>query len=278
MTTTKSHDLQEVLLVARRAAERASVIARQQRESLSVSVSFKDVRNLVTTADLACEKVIVDTIKEHYPDHTILAEESSSSVTPQACTSGPVWVIDPIDGTTNYAHGHFHVGISIGFAVDSVAQVGVVVAPFYGEVFSAVRGGGAYLNDTRIQVSKVSSIDDALVCTGFPYKRGNIKNICARLERVVTRCRDLRRLGAASLDISWVACGRLDAFYEETLNPWDVVAARLIAHEAGAVFGHFPYDCDSQKVSAAYSGDLFADNLIVAAPGCLRELSELLQG
>lgn len=276
MSLCPAIDLDEILKTAIEAAERAAVIARQQRDSLAVSVSFKADRNLVTTADLACEKAIIETIQERFPSHMILAEESVGLTTPEACSSGPVWVIDPIDGTTNYAHGHYQVGISIGFAVDSVVQAGVVVAPFLGETFTAIKGRGAFCNGRPITVSQAASIDDALVCTGFPYKRGNIANICARLERILERCRDVRRLGAASLDICWVACGRLDAFYEETLNPWDIAAGGLIAREAGARMGHFPYDCESQKVAHQYSGDLFADNLIVSAPGCYNDIDQAL--
>ena len=269
-------DCHEILQVALSAAERASAIAREQRESFTVSVSFKEARNLVTTADLACEKAIIETIRARYPEHAILAEESANSITPQQCASGPLWIIDPIDGTTNYAHGHHQVGISIAFAVDSKVLVGVVAAPFVDETFTAVKGQGAFCNGKKIHVRQVAQIDDALIATGFPYRRGNLKNICGRVERVLERCRDLRRIGAASLDISWVACGRLDAFFEETLNPWDIAAAALIATEAGAQIGHFPYDCDSQRVTEKYTGDLFADNLFVSSPGCFAQLRELL--
>ena len=195
---------------------------------------------------------------------------------PESCANGPVWVIDPIDGTTNYAHGHYQVGVSVAFAVDSTVLVAAVEAPFLGESFSAIKGQGAFLNGKPIQVRTISSAEEALVATGFPYRRGNLKNICSRVERVLGRCRDLRRIGAATIDISWVACGRLDAFYEEGLMPWDVAAAGLIAREAGATVGHFPYDSDSQKLSSRYAGDLFADNIVIASPGCFSELQKLL--
>ena len=129
VTTKNAPANSEILNVALKAAERAATIAREQRASLTVAVSFKDARNLVTTADLAAEKAIIETILEHFPDHKILAEESAQGHTPEQYGVGPLWVIDPIDGTTNYAHGHFQVGISIAFAFDGIVQVGVVAAP-----------------------------------------------------------------------------------------------------------------------------------------------------
>lgn len=271
-------DLNTILLTAKDAAARGAQIAREQRAALSVEVSFKDARNLVTNADIACEKAIIETIRAAFPGHTVLAEESSAQVSPAQCASGPVWVIDPIDGTTNYAHEHYQVGVSIAFAVDNTVLVAAVEAPFLGECFTAIKGQGAFLNGKRIGVRSISGAHEALVATGFPYRRVNLGNICGRVERVLTHCRDLRRIGAASLDISWVGCGRLDAFYEEGLSPWDVAAASLIAREAGALVGHFPYDHESQKNTSAYSGDLFADNILVASPGCFQEMQDILAG
>lgn len=277
--THANHPTPQALLdVALIAATKASDIARDQRSSLSVSVSFKDARNLVTTADIACEKAIIETIQAHFPHHLILAEETAQSVSPEEYGRGPVWIIDPIDGTTNYAHGHFQVGISIACAIDGIVQAGVVAAPFLGEIFTATKGGGAFCNGKPIAISNVQSIEDALVCTGFPYKRSNIHNICARIERVATRCRDVRRLGAASLDLCWVACGRLDAYFEETIQPWDGAAGGIIAREAGAVIGHYEYDCDSQKLTQRYPGDLFVDNIIATSPALLSELKAVLDG
>lgn len=271
-------ELSEILSVARVAAARAGEIARDQRARLSVSVSFKGDRNLVTTADIAAEKAIISTIQAHFPDHLILAEESAQTVPPEEYGRGYVWVIDPIDGTTNYAHGHHQVGISIACAHDGVVIAGVVAAPFLNEEFSATQGGGAFLNGKPIRCSTTDTVDDALVATGFPYNRSNIHNICQRIERISRICRDVRRLGAASLDICWVACGRLDAYFEETLNPWDGAAASLIAREAGAAIGHYKYDSEYQKLSAHYPGDLFVDNLVVANPVLLPKVLGVLHG
>lgn len=266
----------DALAVAIEAAQRGGAIAREQRAAQSVHVTLKAARNLVTTADLAAEKAIIEIIKAHYPDHKILAEESSDPDLAATFNSGPTWVIDPIDGTTNYAHGHHQVGVSIAFVVDGVAQAGAVLAPFQGELFTATRGGGSFLNQEPIRATETHSLSDALIATGFPYDRVNLDAICARLKNLLRTCRDIRRIGAASVDISWVACGRLDGFYEETLSPWDGAAASLIAREAGCKIGHYAYDHDSQKRSINYKNDLFVDNIVVTAPKVFDEVMRAL--
>lgn len=266
----------DLLGVAVEATKRAGQVICEQRQSQSVSVSFKGVRDLLTTADLAAEKVVIETIRSYYPTHAILAEESSQNVDPSQFGQGAAWVIDPIDGTTNYAHGHVQVGVSIACAIDGKVVAGAVFAPFMSELFTASTGGGAFLNGEPIAVSPTDSLESALIATGFPYDRTNVPNICKRLQALLRRCRDIRRLGAASLDICWVACGRLDAYYEETLNPWDGAAACLIAREAGARIGHYAYDSPKQRRTERYPGDLFVDNLIVSTPGVFDELSREL--
>jgi myo-inositol-1(or 4)-monophosphatase len=263
----------DLLGVAIEAAKRAGEVICQQRRTQSVSVSFKGARDLVTTADLAAEKIVIETIGSYYPTHKILAEESSQNLDPTEFGQGTVWVIDPIDGTTNYAHGHFQVGVSIACAIDGKSVAGAVLAPFLDELFTASIGGGAFLNGEPISVSPTDRLEAALIATGFPYDRTNVPNICKRLQALLLRCRDIRRLGAASLDICWVACGRLDAYYEETLNPWDGAAACLIAREAGARIGHYAYDSSTQRRTEGYPGDLFMDNLIVSAPGVFEQLT-----
>lgn len=262
----------DALAVAIEAAQRGGAVAREQRASQSVNISLKSARNLVTTADIASEKAIIETIRAYFPEHKILAEESSDPDLAASFNSGPTWVIDPIDGTTNYAHGHNQVGVSVAYVVDGVAQAGAVLAPFQGELFTATKGGGAFCNDAPIRATETHTLSDALIATGFPYERVNIDRICARLLHLLRTCRDIRRIGAASVDISWVACGRLDAFYEETLSPWDGAAGCLIAREAGAKVGHYPYDHESQKKTATYTNDLFMDNIVVAAPRVFEEV------
>jgi myo-inositol-1(or 4)-monophosphatase len=276
MSPTPSHS--ELLAVASEAAERASAIVRQQRTEHSASISFKGSRNLVTTADVAAEKAIIACIKQTFPEHAILAEESTNNSSPEVYATGYVWVIDPIDGTTNYAHGHFNVGISVACAYNGIIQVGVVAAPFLNEVFHAVKGGGAFLNNSPIRCTDTSSVDDAVITTGIPYDRSNAHLIAQRIERVIRRCRDLRRLGAASLDLCWIACGRIDGYFEEGLSPWDIAAGSLIAREAGAAIAHYDYDHPSQKRTQQYPGDLYADNLVAATTPLLPDLMATLRG
>jgi myo-inositol-1(or 4)-monophosphatase len=266
----------ELLTTAQEAVAIASDIARAHRTQLSVSVSFKGDRNLVTSADLASERAIVDLIKTRFPGHQILAEESSQTVTPEQYGKGYTWVIDPIDGTTNYAHGHSHVGISVACTYDGETVAAAVAAPFVSEVFTATRGGGAFLNGHQIHCTATTAVSDAVITTGFPYNRGNVHNICSRIERVVRVCRDLRRLGAASLDLCWVGCGRLDAYFEEGIQPWDAAAGVLIAREAGALIDHYAYDSDLQRMTSRYPNDLFADNIVACVPGIRAELMALL--
>ena len=274
MTTAPS--LQSILDVALDAGNKAAAIAREHREQFNFSVSFKGSRDLVTSADVACEKSIKETIRSHFPDHTILAEESTQDRSPKEYGTGYVWIIDPIDGTTNYAHGHPHVGISIACALNGSVIVGVVVAPFLNETFTATKGEGAFLNGNKITCTSTDTIEGMLVTTGFPYSRDNIKNICGRIERVASQCRDIRRLGAASLDLCWVACGRLDAYFEETLRPWDGAAGGLIAKEAGAVIGHYNYDHETQHLTQEYPGDLYVDNIVATNPVLLPKLLAIL--
>jgi myo-inositol-1(or 4)-monophosphatase len=271
-----SQEYQNLLAVGHQAALKAAAIAIAQRRDHTVSVNFKGARDLVTSADLACESAIIEVIKANFPEHKILAEESKQSLSPADYGSGYVWVIDPIDGTTNYAHDLPHVGISVACVKDGQTVAGVVAAPFYNEIFTATKGSGAYLNDQPIHCRSVDSVKQALITTGFPYDRDNVPNISRRLERVLAQCRDLRRLGAASLDCCWVACGRLDAYFEETVKSWDAAAGVLIAREAGATLGHYNYDHPNQRLTADYPGDLFVDNLVLSAPGILDELLDIL--
>ncbi len=262
----------EVMVVAEAAARKAGELIRSRRSTKTVAVSLKAARNLVTTTDVEAEKLIIEEIRKSFPAHRILAEESSEETALVAYDRGPLWVIDPIDGTTNFAHGHPHVGVSIGWIHDGRAEVGVVLSPFQEEIFSATFGGGAFCNDSPISVTSTTRFEDALIATGFPYDRSNVDTICDRLKKVLRDCRDVRRVGAASLDFCWVACGRFDGFYEQGLSPWDGVAGKVIVREAGGVVGHFPYDSGQVPSNVRYTGDLFMDNVIAATPGIYEAL------
>jgi len=194
-------------------------------------VEKKGAVDLVTEADLASEREIVASLRRTFPDHAIIAEEGDYD---QSVHSPHRWVIDPLDGTTNYVHGLPIFAVSIGYQWEDVTEAGVVINPAQGEEYVAVKGRGATLNGQPIQVSKVKQLAESLLVTGFPYHHDEVFNRTFDLYRAFHhRCQGVRRLGAAALDFCCVAAGRLDAFYEAYLNPWDVCAGDLICREAG---------------------------------------------
>ena len=194
-------------------------------------IEKKGAIDLVTEADLASERAIVDIIVKAFPDHTVVAEESGTR--PGSDTY--CWLIDPLDGTTNFAHGIAIFAVSIAFLKNGTPVVGVVLNPVTGELFEATAGKGAFLNGRPISVSLTRQLADSLLVTGFPY---NLKEMLDPLMERLTRCLDagrgVRRLGAAALDLCFVACGRFDGFWEQNLKPWDTAAGKVIAEEAGA--------------------------------------------
>lgn len=208
--------------------------------------------DLVTEADLASEKQIIESIRSRFPDHDILAEESGRH---HPGDSPCRWIIDPLDGTTNYAHQLPIFSISIAFTFNNDIMVGLVLNPVSGELFTAIRGQGAFLNGARIRVSERKNLGDCLLVTGFPYNVERIlRSSMARFEKCLTAARGVRRLGSAALDLCFVACGRFDGFWEENLKPWDTAAGVLIAAEAGAAITDFsgrPFTMDKNEILAA---------------------------
>lgn len=201
----------------------------------ALQVSNKGDIDLVTEADLASEKLIIEKIKSHYPRHAILAEESGSSegfVTGEGASEWK-WIIDPLDGTTNYAHGYLCFCVSIGLERDGQLEIGVVYDPTRDEMFAAERGQGATLNERPIRVSQVADLNSAMLCTGFPYNVRERPNFVKEFANFTMNVQAVRRDGSASLDLANVACGRFDGFWEDGLNPWDVAAGVLIIEEAG---------------------------------------------
>ncbi len=223
---------EKALEVAKIAASRAKeVVMKFARDGFQISQ--KGPSDLVTEADLASEKIIIETIKEHFPDHSFLGEETLKA----EHTANNLWVIDPIDGTTNYAHGVPHCGISIAYYEKNEPLAGVVLNPFTDEMFSALSGGGAFLNDRRLEVSKASELGTSLIVTGFHYELSPmIMHGIKALELLIKEnCHGIRRTGAASLDMCFVAAGRFDGYYELRLSPWDFGAGLLIVREAGGI-------------------------------------------
>src|SRR5262245_31098120 len=196
------------------------------------SIAHKGDINIVTELDVAAEKLIVSRILEAFPTHSVLAEESHSD----AARTRFTWIIDPLDGTTNYAHGLPVFCVSVGLEIDGQVEWGVVYNPNLEEVFIARRGQGAFLNDQRIQVSQVSPLGVSLLATGFPYDiRTSEQNNLGYFREFALTAQAVRRVGSAALDLCYVGCGRFDGFWELKLSPWDCAAGCLVVQEAGGL-------------------------------------------
>jgi myo-inositol-1(or 4)-monophosphatase len=200
------------------------------------SVVKKGDIDLVTQADIASEQEIVRELKYRFPEHAILAEESGNI----EGSSRYQWIVDPLDGTTNFAHGLGIFGVSIAFAIDGEPVIGAVLNPITGELFSACKGHGATCNGKAIGVSPTAAVKDSLLVTGFPYDlKTMLKPLLQRFENCLNAARGVRRLGSAALDLCYVACGRFEGFWEQNLKPWDTAAGLVIAQEAGATITDF---------------------------------------
>ena len=194
-------------------------------------IEKKGTIDLVTEVDVAVERMFRALVAERFPDHQVLAEEMGGSASTPA---GPCWIFDPIDGTTNYAHGIPIFCASLALEINGLAQVAAVFDPNRQELFTAERGGGAYLNGRRLRVSAAASLVDAVVVTGFPYDvHGRVDEIVGLFGAFVGQARAVRRLGSAAIDLCYVAAGRMDGFWETDLKPWDMAGGALIVAEAG---------------------------------------------
>ncbi|WP_417538002.1 inositol monophosphatase family protein [Marinomonas sp.] len=230
---------EEWLAFAKQLAVSAGEMMVEARDASAFVRDYKMDHELVTSTDIAVDQFICSRIEARYPSHRILSEESSPTMSLSSIADDvPVWVIDPIDGTVNFAHGHHHVAVSIGVYVAQRRVLGVVHAPFLNECFWALSGAGAYCNDQPLSVSEENTLRNAVVATGFPYQKTALVPIIERVSRILHHCQDIRRNGSAALDLCWVAAGRLDAYFE-SVKPWDMAAGTLIAEEAGARVGHY---------------------------------------
>ena len=251
-------------------AREAGQLIVHYRNIESVKREFKDGLEMVTNADLEADQLIRKGIAETFPDHLLLSEESSPDLGNLETLDAPVWIVDPIDGTVNYAHGHNHSAVSIAYSEDKQIRIGVVFNPFTNEMWVGEKGKGAFLNGESIRVAEEKELSRAIIATGFPYEKSELNIMIRRIEAVLKTCADIRRNGSAALDICWVACGRLDGYYE-SLSVWDFAAARLIALEAGAECGHFglvPDGVDPQ---------FYDRNLLIANPAIYPKLLALLR-
>src|SRR3972149_10935073 len=242
----------DFLKVAEHAARTAgSILLKYLGQPLEVE--FKGDADLVTKVDRLSEEAIVSIIRDNYPDHQILAEEGTN----QESASKFRWIIDPLDGTTNYAHAFPCFAVSIGLEVSGKIVAGVVYDPVRDECFTGEDGGGAYLNGKSIHVSDIDILDKALLATGFPDdRRENADEYLHDFKNFLQKAQELRRPGAASIDLCYVASGRLDGFWECKLHPWDVAAASVIVKEAGgrmSVFKGKEYSIYGEETLASNS-------------------------
>ena len=247
-----------MLNTAVKAARKAgSIITRASSDIDRLTIRSKRKNDFVSEVDHAAEEAIIGVLREAYPSHGILAEESGA----QDLDAEFIWVIDPLDGTTNFLHGFPQYCVSIGLLHKGVPNQAVVFDPNRNELFTASKGVGAYLNDRRIRVSKVDKVEDALMGTGFPFREvGHLDDYLRMFKNVTLNCAGVRRPGAAALDLAWVAAGRIDGFWEIGLSPWDMAAGALLVREAGGLIGDLEGEdkfMDSGRVVAS-NGKIFS--------------------
>ncbi len=260
----------DIIEFAKAAAVHAGDMIVKERAGTPLRRDFKGGNEMVTQADLKADALITGLINESYPQHDIVSEELAPGDGELTDTESDLWIVDPIDGTVNYAHGHSQSAVSIAHVSKGQIVAGVVYNPFTRELFWAEAGGGAFLNDEPIRVSGETDPARALIATGFPYDKSTLEPFLARVVNVLRECADIRRLGSAALDICWVAAGRLDGYYE-SLSVWDFAAAQLIAREAGARYGHF------SEVPEGIPPQFYCKNILVANPVLYPRLEKILQ-
>lgn len=259
------------LAVAIEAAREAGQLLLRELDR-PVEVEYKGDVDIVTVADRRSEAAIVEMIRGHYPRHAIVAEEGGG----REAESDYCWYVDPLDGTTNFAHGFPVFCVSIGLAVKGEVCVGVVYDPVRGELFTAEKGAGAFLNQRRIRVSNVKRLSESLFATGFPSRKRHENANIHYYHRFTLVSHGVRRAGSAALDLCYVACGRLDGFWEFNLHPWDTAAGMLMVREAGGLatdFSGAPYRLGDKEIAASNGRihvqmrELFAEIAATAASG-----------
>lgn len=253
------------LNIAVKAARRAATVINRASTQLELlTVESKSPNDFVTEVDRAAEKAIIDVLRDAYPGHGILAEESGES----GADSEFVWIIDPLDGTTNFIHGFPQYAVSIALTKNGVLEHGVIYDPTSNELYTASRGSGAYLNDRRIRVSRRVRLADSLIGTGFPYRQfDNMDAYLAMFRELTQKTAGIRRPGAASLDLAYVAAGRLDGFWEMGLAPWDMAAGVLMIQEAGGLVSDL----------AGESNFMATGNVVAGTPKVFGQLLPVIQ-
>ena len=242
----------------------AAYIRHRHENRQNLNIEAKGRQNFVTEVDKKAEEILVSGLSELLPESGFIAEEGTSNHRGERYN----WVIDPIDGTTNFIHGVFPFAISVGLIENEEVIAGIIYEFGLDEYYYAWKGGGAWLNGKSIQVSQVSRIDSALIATGFPYTSfDHMKEFMDSIDYFMKNSHGLRRLGSAATDIAYVACGRYDGFYEYGLNPWDIAAGLLLVTEAGGVVSDFP----------GKGNPLFREDVICCNRNCFNEFQETVQ-
>jgi myo-inositol-1(or 4)-monophosphatase len=255
-----------MLTIATRAARAAGqTIMRAYTELDRVEVSAKGLNDFVTSVDKEAEATILYQIRKSYPDHTVVGEESGEH---RGDNKDYVWIVDPLDGTNNFVRGIPHFAVSIAVQYKGKIEAAVIYDPVREELFSAVRGKGAKLNDFRLRVTNVNELNNTLIGTGFPFKaRQHTESYMKILTTLFPLCADLRRTGSAALDLAYVAAGRLDGFFEIGLKPWDIAAGDLICREAGGTVTDF----------TGNHNYMASGNIVAGSPKVTTELVKLMR-
>lgn len=255
-----------MLNIAIRAARKAgNIIAKNYERRDNIETAEKGASDYVTNVDKAAEQAIIETIRASYPEHTIITEESGVLTGKETDIQ---WVIDPLDGTTNFVKGLPHFSISIAIRVKNRTEVGVVYDPIKNELFTAVRGAGAKLNDLRLRIEAKRDLKDTVLATGFPFKQAQYMPLhFAVMNNLIQDCADFRRTGSAALDLCYLAANRVDGFFEIGLKAWDIAAGELIVREAGGIVTDF----------LGGHQYLNAGHLVAASPRVLKEILNKIQ-
>jgi len=258
---TMQHPLINIATEAARSASK--IILRYMDQMERIEITEKNINEIVTEVDILAEEEIIYHIQKAHPEHSILAEERGHIEGNEYC-----WIIDPLDGTTNYVHSFPHFAISIAVKNGDKMEIGLIYDPIRNELFTAARGQGAHLNNRRIRVSDCKKMENAVIGTGFPFKKKQqIKPYLNTFESIFLNASGLRRAGAAALDLAYVASGRLDGFWEASLKEWDMAAGTLLIQEAGGMLSDF-----QGEDNYLYSGNIIAGN-----PKIYKSLLELVK-
>lgn len=249
--------MEQIYLNTARRAARAGAEVLEGLWGRQTKIKQKKRFDFVTEADLASQEAVLAVINQAHPDHAVLAEETPADLAQAAALEGPLWVVDPLDGTTNFIHGLPHVAVSVALLIEGRPRVGVVLDIMRGEEFWAHAGQGAWRNGEPMAVAEMEGRDHALLFTGFPFRDKHLLKPYLKLfEELFTQCAGVRRAGAAALDLAWLAAGRGQGFWELGLMPWDIAAGILLVEEAGGVVSDFQ----------GGGGALWSGDIVAAAP------------